>query len=107
MSEEEKYAAQGRAHARAKELKSEIATLRVEAMSVQKALSATVSRMDGAIHDPLLDEPQTRVAAAIQLVHDLRFPPGNALLSSASNILDELYVKSKELDELEKQIAQF
>ena len=106
MSVEEIYAAQGRAHANLRKVRSEIATIRAEIQTRSRALAEMLSRMDRCLRDPLCQEPGAPVAVHVQLEHDLRFRP-ELKLDHLAGLLIDLANQSGEAKSLEEEIAQF
>jgi hypothetical protein len=107
MSDDEKFAVQGRAHARAKALRSDIATASVELEQKRKLLTELGGRIESVLKDPThLHYKEPGVPAATVLVHDLRFEHQN-LLGNAATLAEDIFTKAQELKELEERIKTF
>jgi hypothetical protein len=103
MSEDEKYAAQGRAHARAKELRSGIAAATVELNRHTAFLEEVPKRTRSFLKEPTSGSP---VPIGTALVHDLRFNQKDTL-AVVANLLEDIYRDTMELRGLEEQIKAF
>jgi hypothetical protein len=106
MSEEEIYAAQGRAHANLKKLKSETATIRAEIQRRNQALTETGRNIERCLRDPAHQEVRTPVALHVQLEHDLRLAP-EINLGKLADLIEDFAKKTEEIKTLEEQISQF
>jgi hypothetical protein len=106
MSESERFEAQGRAHAGAKRLRSEIATASAEVARLNRRLADLTGRIDQFLRQPCGQDPGRPVANAAEIAHSLRFEMGTAL-STMATLVDEIYAKAEEVAVLEEQIKKF
>ena len=103
MSESDIFETQGRAHAQAKKLRSEIASATVALREVKKWLNALDARIDNA-HQ--ITSPGERHRAVAVLVEELRGQRADTL-ERVARLLEELQAHGIELAELEREIAKF
>jgi len=99
MSESEIFEVQGRAHAQAKMLRSEIASATVALRETRKWLTGLDARIDNA-------QRASAPKEIASLVEELRNQKADTL-ERVARLLEELQDKGAELAELERQIANF
>jgi hypothetical protein len=105
LSENEMYETQGRAHARAKELRSEIATAKAEIGRQSKILAEIGRRTEEFLRNPGREEIG-KAPDAFKLVRDLRFELKDTLAQIAT-LVDDTYARTEDLTKLEEQIKNF
>ena len=105
MSESEKFEAQGRAYARAKELRSEIAAVKAEVSRHGKALADLARRTEALVSDPLREETG-QMPEAFKVVRAMRFE-GKDSLGTMATLVEELHAKAEELSKLEERVKEF
>lgn len=103
MSEEETYAAQGRAHARLKSLTSEIATVKAELIRRNRDLTTIAGMIE-----LFIQEPERRNSGAPEpFVASLAKELNRADLPSIEHLAHELFQKTIEARILEEQVKKF
>jgi hypothetical protein len=105
LSENEMYETHGRAHARAKELRSQIATAKAEIGRQSKILAEIGRSTEEFLRDPGREEIG-KAPDAFKLVRDLRFELKDTLAQIAT-LVDDTYARTEELTKLEEQIKNF
>jgi hypothetical protein len=106
MSEQKTFEAQGRAHAKARQLQSDIAVLTVSLREKATVFSRVNDRIQSFLGSPLAHSQGRPVDDGLQLAHDLRHEH-SLLTGSIAKLVDEVYTKSRDLAELQKQIDRF
>jgi hypothetical protein len=102
MSEQEKLAAQGKAHAELKTLKSDVATLKTILIDDAKWLRDTASYVSDLVRNPLA---QTEVGPIHrELSFDLSHGPAH---SDIARRIAELAMKTTHMNDLQAQVDQF
>jgi hypothetical protein len=103
MSESETFEVQGRAHAQAKKLRSEIASTTVALREVRKWLGTLDTRID---HAHQIGNPVERQRGIATIIGELRNQRADSL-ERVARLLEELQANGIELAELEHEIGKF
>jgi len=109
VSDDQKFAAQGRAHARAKTLRSEVSTAKAELGAKQrdlKKISEGIARIVQGSSPGLWDSEDQKYLDCGALVASLRVEY-KELISGIADLAEEVCAKAKELEHLELEIKQF
>lgn len=106
MNDEEKFAAQGRAHADLKKYRSDAATADLVLQGYNKQLTGIAKRVDEILKEPLREELGSSASSALKLALDLRqdFPE---LLSRIAECADDVYESHLAAKQLDDKIKEF
>ena len=102
MTDQEKLAAQGKAHADLKALKSEVATLKVVLADDARWMRETAGHVSELVRNPLAETECGAVHRSLSF--DISNGPSN---SDISTKISELAAKTAQMNELQAQVDQF
>jgi hypothetical protein len=106
MSEQEKYEAQGRAHATLKMHRSNIATLTVSLREYSKTLMELSHAIDAFVRDPGRREPPGAIKPQSENLRD-HLRRLNVATDRADSQLDELFMEAGKARLLQEEIEKF